>query len=130
MKTSFDALENQLNNLRPSPLPTDNRRRILQEMNRPAARQRTMSWLFGHHAGVQIALAGALSLALVIGWNWLPRSPQSPSRGDQVAQADGAALLPSWGSWGTVLAATYPVGINTVAVLHSPSTLTNSQIRR
>ncbi|MGD0060869.1 MAG: hypothetical protein ABSD58_15745 [Verrucomicrobiia bacterium] len=131
MKTQFDALENQLNSFRPSPLPTSTRRRIQHEMERPVTGSRSVSWLFGHHAGLQIAMAGALSLALVIGWNWFPRSSPAPSRGDTVALAGSTTLLPSWASWGTKLAAACPMmGENTVAVLRSPSILTNIQIRR
>jgi hypothetical protein len=131
VKTQFDALESQLNSLRPSPLPSPSRRRILHEMERPATGAGSMARLFGHHAGFQIALAGALSLALVVGWNWFPRSSQAPSRGDMVALAGSTTLLPSWASWETKLAAACPImGENTVAVLRSPSVLTNIQIRR
>ena len=130
MKTQFDVLENQLNTLRPSPLPAATRRRILHEMERPAAGSKSMFWLFGHHAGLQVALAGALSLALVVGWNWLPRSPRATSGGDTAALAGSTALLPSLASWETKLAAACPMGRNTVAVLRSPSILTNIQIRR
>jgi hypothetical protein len=130
MKTQFDVLENQLHNLRPSPLPPPMRRRILHEMERPVTAPRTMVWVFGRHAGLQIALAGVLSLALAIGWNWLPRSSQATSGGDTAVLAGGTMLLPSLASWETELAAAYPVGINTVAVLRSPSILTNIQIRR
>jgi len=89
-----------------------------------------MLWSFGRHAGVQVALAGALSLALVAGWNWLPRLSRATPGRDTVALADSTALLPSLASWETKLAATYPVGRNTVAVLRSPSILTNFQIQR
>jgi hypothetical protein len=130
MSTQFDVLEDQLNTLRPSPLPPPTRRRILHEMERPVTGPRSMSWLFGHHAGLQVALAGALSLALVVGWNWLPRSSPAASRADTAALAGSTALLPSLASWETKLAAAYPVGRNTVAVLRSPSILTNIQTRR
>jgi len=126
MRTEFDLLESQLNSLRPSPLPTSTRRRVLQEIDRPVTGPRSIFWLFGHRAGFQVALAGALSLALVIGWNWLPRSSPATSRGDTAALTGSATLLPSWAS----LAAAWPMGENTVAVLRSPSTLTNIQIRR
>ena len=130
MKTQFDVLENQLNSLRPSPLPTTTRRRIVQGMEAPAPGARSMFWLFAHHAGFQVALAGALSLALVVGWNWFPRSSRATLGGDTATLAEGAALLPSLASWETKLAAAYPVEINSVAVLRSPSVLTNIQIRR
>jgi len=130
MRTPFEVLEDQLNTLRPSPLPSPARRRIQHEMDRPVTQSRSMSWLFGHHSGFQVALAGALSLALVVGWNWLPRSSRATSRGDTIALMGGTALLPSSTSWETKLAAAYPMGRNTVAVLRSPSILTNIQIRR
>ncbi|MGO9529009.1 MAG: hypothetical protein ACLP0A_15710, partial [Verrucomicrobiia bacterium] len=61
MKTQFDMLESQLNSLRPSPLPTSTRRRILHEMERTVSRPKSIFWSFGQHAGLPIALAGALS---------------------------------------------------------------------
>ncbi len=130
MKTEFDVLEDQLNALRPSPLPASTRRRILHEMERPVRGSKSMLWSFGRHAGLQVALAGALSLALVVAWNWLPRSPRPTADGDTAALTGSAALLPSFAWWETRLAATYPVGRNTVAVLNSPSILTNIQMRR
>lgn len=131
MKTQFDMLESQLNSLRPSSLPAPTRQRILHEMERTASRPRSIFWLFGQHAGLPIALAGALSLALVVGWNWLPRSPRATSRGDTAALAGSTALLPPLASWENKLAAACPMmGENTVAVLRSPSILTNIQIRR
>ena len=130
MKTQLDVLESRLNGLRPTSLPPSTRRRIFSEMEQPAAGSRLMFWRFAHHAGFQVALAGALSLALVVGWNWFPRSSRMTTVRDTAALADSAALLPSLASWETKLAAAYPMGINTVAVLHSPSILTNIQIRR
>jgi hypothetical protein len=130
MKTEFDMLENQLNALRPSPLPSSARRRILHEMERPARGSKSMLWSFGRHAGLQVALAGALSLALAVGWNWFPRSSRATHGGDTIALVDGTGFLPSLASWETDLAATYPVGRNAVAVLCSPSILTNTEIRR
>src|SRR5271169_562323 len=130
MKTQFDVLEDQLNSLRPSPLPTSTRRRIFHEMERPATGLRSVVGVFGRHPGFQVALAGALALALVIGWNWSSRRSPSPFLDDTTALANNATLLPSLASWEIKLAATYPVGRNTVAVLRSPSILTNIQIRR
>lgn len=124
MKTPFDTLEDRLSSLRPSPLPPSTRRRIVHEMEPPTTGTRSVSWLFGHHAGLQVALAGALSLALLAGWNWLPRPSHSSRRGAADLTAS-VALLPGL-AWGTGLAA----GENTVAVLRSPSMLTNLQIRR
>lgn len=124
MKTPFDTLEDRLSSLRPSPLPTSTRRRIVHEMEPPTTVTRSVSWLFGHHAGLQVALAGALSLALLAGWSWLPR-PSHLSRGGTAGLTASVALLPGL-AWGTEPAA----GENTVAVLRSPSMLTNLQIRR
>ena len=126
MKTQFDMLEDRLNTLRPSALPTSTRRRIVHEMETTTTRPRSVSWLFGHHAALQVALAGALSLALLAGWTWLPR-PSRLSRDGRTADLTASvALLPTLASWGTELTA----GENTVAVLRSPSMLTNIQIRR
>lgn len=130
MSTSFDALEQQLNTLRPARLPATARQHILQEMGRPVPRRESTSWLFGHRTGLQVALAGVLSLALVVGWHWLPPAPGPASSVDQVTLAVGNALLPSLAVWQTRLAAAYPMSENTVAVLHSPSTLTNIQVGR
>ena len=127
MKTQFDVLESRLNGLRPTPLPPSTRRRIFSGMERPAAGSMSMFWRFAHHAGFQVALAGALSLALVVGWNWFPRSSRVTPGGDSAALADNT--LPSMASW-TKFAAACTLGENTVAVLHSPSILTNIQIRR
>jgi hypothetical protein len=123
MKTPFDVLENQLHALRPSPLPSSARRRIVHEMGQPARANGSMLWLFGHHAGLPVALAAALSLALLAGWSWLPRPPSRTGRTADLTAS--VALLPTLASWGTEL-----VGENTVAVLRSPSMLTNIQIRR
>src|SRR5258708_6786468 len=68
MSTPFDSLEHQLNTLRPARLPAAARRSILHEMQRPVTGRGRAPWLFGHHAGFQVALASALSLALVAGW--------------------------------------------------------------
>ena len=130
MSAPFDALEHQLSTLRPSRLPAPARRRILREMERPAAKHGPASWLTGPHAGFQVALAGALSLALVVGWHWLPRPSRAVSRATPVTLAASNALLPSLVSWETRLAAVTPIGENCVAVLRSPSILTNIQLQR
>jgi hypothetical protein len=130
MSTPFDALEQQLNSLRPARLPAPTRRHILREMEQPAAGYQSMSGLFGHRIGFQAALAGALSLALVVGWHWLPRTQRPASHVNQVTLAAGNGLFPSLVFWETKLAATSPIGANNVAVLRSPSMLTNLQIRR
>jgi hypothetical protein len=131
MSTQFDALEDQLNSLHPSPLPTPARRHISREMERSRGRGRS---IFGaldrqHHAGIQVAIAAALSVALVVGWNWLPRLSRPARRSHTAELAASATLLPSLATWETTLAAVYPMGENSVAVLRSPSILTNIQIR-
>jgi hypothetical protein len=130
MSTPFDRLEDQLNALSPSRLPAAARRSILQEMQRPVIRRGWVFWQFLHRTGFQVALAGALSLALLVGWPWLSRSPHplSPVKPAVVMASNG--LIPSLAYWETELAAASPVGRNTVAVLRSPSILTNLQIRR
>jgi len=89
-----------------------------------------MFWQFGHRAGFQVALASALSLALLAGGYWLPRSTRPVSQVNTAAVVASNGLLPSLAFWETKLAAACPIGENTVAVLRSPSTLTNIQIRR
>ena len=130
MNTEVDALEHQLSNLRPARLPAPVRQNISLEMERPVRGHGPALWLFGHRAGLQVALAGALSLALVARWHWLPRSAHSVSDINQTALADSNALLPSLAFLEARFAATSQIGINTVSVLRSPSILTNTQIRR
>jgi hypothetical protein len=121
MSTPFDTLEDQLNQLRPARLPATARQSILHEMQRPVTGHGWAFWQFAHRTGFQVALAGALSLTLLVGWPWLSRSlrPATPN-----------TPAPSLAFWETRLAAVCPMGENTVAVLRSPSTLTNLQIRR
>jgi hypothetical protein len=130
MNTEFDALEHQLSSLRPARLPATVRQDISREMERPANRPGPALWLFGHRAGLQVALAGALSLALVARWHWLPRSARPVSDINQTALADSNALLPSLAFLEARIAVTSQIGVNTVSVLRSPSILTNTQIRR
>ena len=130
MSTPFDALEHQLHSLRPSRLPAPARQRILHEMERQVRGHESVSRLFGHRTGFQVALAGALSLALVVAWHSLPWPPHPASRVNQVALAASNGLLPSLFSWEAKLASASPMGANTVAVLRSPSILTNGQIQR
>ena len=130
MSTPFDTLEHQLNTLRPSRLPATARRSILHEMQRPKTGRSSAFWQYIHRTGFQAALAGALSLALLAGGYWLPRSPQPASQANTAAVAASNGLWPSLALWETKLAAACPMGENTVAVLRSPSTLTNIQIRR
>ena len=130
MSTPFDTLEEQLNALRPSRLPATARRSILQEMQRPATGHSRTFWQFAHRTGFQIALAGALSLALLVGWPWLFRSLRPVARDNSVTVVASNGLVPSLAFWESQLAAACPMGENTVAVLRSPSILTNLEIRR
>jgi len=131
MSTPFDALEERLNTLRPSPLPATARRHILHEMERSTGRRRSIFRVLDHpcHAGIQVGVAVAVFAALVMGWSWRPRASRPAGRGHTAELAASAALLPSLATWGTTLAAVYPIGENSVAVLRSPSILTNIQIR-
>ena len=130
MNTPFDRLEHQLNTLRPARLPATARQRILREMERPVAGPKSASWLFGHRAGFHVALAGALSVALLVGVSHLPRNASPTSDSDESSMVTVNALLPSLVLWETQLAAASPAGANTTAGLRSPSILTNIQIRR
>ncbi|MGA2140365.1 MAG: hypothetical protein ABSH14_16025 [Verrucomicrobiia bacterium] len=130
MSTQFDTLERQLNTLRAARLPVTTRQGILHEMERPLAGHRSAFWQFAHRAGFQVALAGAASLALMVGWHRLSWSPRPTSGFDEPSMVSVNALLPSLAFLETQLAAVSPIGANTVAVLRSPSTLTNIQIRR
>jgi hypothetical protein len=130
MSTPFDTLEDQLNTLRPARLPATARRSILQEMRRPVTGHGRAFWQFGHRTGFQAALAGALSLTLLVGGHWLSESLHSESHANPATLAASSGLVPSLALWETRLAAACPMGENTVAVLRSPSTLTNIQIRR
>ena len=131
MSTQFDALENQLNALRPTPLPAPARRHIVHEMERSSTGGGSIFRELDHQhrAGTQLAIAAALFTAFVLGWNWLPRPSHTARRGHQVELTASAAWLPSLPAWGTTLAAVYPIGENSVAVLRSPTILTNIQIR-
>ena len=126
MNTPFDALEQQLHNLRPSRLPAPIRRRIVQELEQPVARHHSMPWSYSHRIGLPVALAGALSLALLAGSEWLPRSPRKAPP----EYAGRNAPIASLAFWESELVATSPIGANKVAVLCSPSMLTNLQLRR
>jgi hypothetical protein len=128
MSRPFDTLEDQLNALRPSRLPAPARQSILCEMQQPATGHGWAFWQFAHRTGFRVALAGTLSLALLVGWPWLSRSLQPISHGNSATIVASNELLPSLTFWETELAAASPV--NTVAVLRSPSILTNIQIRR
>jgi hypothetical protein len=128
MNREFEALEHQLNRLRPARLPAPARQQILQEMQRPATSHGPSSWLWGHRTGFQVALAGACSLVAVVGLHWLSLSRRPAStRVDQAGIATGNELSPSLALLEAKLAATPPIGHNTVAALCSPSILTNFQ---
>ena len=130
MSTPFDTVEHQLNRLRPARLPATTRQGILHEMERPRTGHAPSFWHFANRAGFQVALAGALSLALVVGWPRLPSSTRSTSSFDEPSMVSENALLPSLAFLETQLEAVSPMGANPVAVLCSPSMLTNIQIRR
>ena len=118
MSTPHDSLEERLRSLRPGRLPVETRREILQKMDRPARRRSSLATLFGHHAGVPVALAGVLSLTLVVGWHWL----SLPARDADSTRASGGTS--------SCFAAVTPICANAVLVLRSPAVLTNAQIRR
>jgi hypothetical protein len=130
MSTPFDTLEQQLNALHPSRLPATTRRSIMQKMQQPATGHGWAFWQFAHRTGFQVALAGALSLALLVGWPWLSGSLHQESRKNPATVVASNGLGQSLAYWETELAAASPVGRNTVTMLRSPSMLTNLQIRR
>ncbi len=130
MSTQFDTLEHQLNTLRPARLPVTTRQSILHGMERPLAGHRSAFWQFAHRAGFQVALAGAVSLALMVGRHRLSWSPRPTSGFDEPSMVSVNALLPSLAFLETQLAAVSPIGANAVAGPRSPSILTNIQIRR
>jgi hypothetical protein len=130
MSTQFDTLEHQLNTLRPARLPVTTRQSILHEMEQPPTGRRSAFWQFTHRAVFQVALAGAMSLALMVGWHWLSWSPRPTSGFDEPSMVSVNALLPSLAFLETQLAAVSPMGANAVAAPRSPSILTNIQIRR
>jgi hypothetical protein len=127
MNSELNDLERQLNELRPARLPERVRRNILREMER---RTSVTSWLFGHRAGFQVALASALSLALVVSSHWLSHAPRPTAKGNQMMLASSNTLLPSLAFLETNFAVTSQIGINAVPVPRSASMLTNTQIRR
>jgi hypothetical protein len=130
MNSELENLERQLSELRPAHLPTPVRRRILHEMECRTSRHRRLFWLFGHRAGFQVALASALSLALVAGSHWLARVPRPTASEDPTMLATNDALSLSLASLEARFAATSQIGINAVPVLRSASMLTNLEIRR
>ena len=127
MNIEFDDLEHQLSKLRPARLPAEARQRVSHEIHRPLHRQSAASWLFGHRAGFSVALAGALSLAVVAGLHWLPQSAHDTTENQRALVASNG-LLPSLGFLEARLS--YPMVANTVPALCSQSILTNTQIRR
>lgn len=130
MSTPFDTIEDQLNRLRPARLPATTRQGILHEMERPKTGHAAAFWHFAHRGGFQVALAGALSLALVVVGPRLPSRAHPTSSFDEPSMVSENALLPSLAFLETQLAVVSPMGANPVAGLRSPSMLTNIQIRR
>ena len=127
MNTEFDALEHQLSRLRPARLPAEARQCISHKMQHPSRRHRVASWLFGHRAGLEVALASVLSLAVVAGLRWFPQSPRDATEDHRTLVASNG-LLPSLGFLEPGLSC--PMGVNAVPALCSQSMLTNVQIRR
>jgi len=130
MNKEFDPLEHQLSHLRPAHLPAPAQQHILHEIQHPVTGHGAIAWLLGHRAGFSVALAGAFSLAVVVGLHWLPRSTRPASHVDQPVFAASNALMPSLAFLEARLTAVSPIGANAVAALCSPSTLTNVQIQR
>ena len=130
MSTPIDTLEQQLNALRAARLPATARQSILHEMQRPVTGHGWALWQFAQRTGFQVALAGALSLTLVVGWQWLSRPLHPVSHANAATVVASSGLGPSLAYWESELAAACTRGENTVAVLRSPSILTNIQIRR
>ena len=122
MNPEFNDLENQLRELRPARLPASVRQNILHEINR----QRT-SWMAAHRAGFQVALAGALSVALLMSSHWLNRVPHPSSRPDPIMLATSNTSLAFLEA---NFAVTSQIGINAVPVPRSASMLTNAQLQR
>jgi hypothetical protein len=128
MNTEFDAFEHQLSNLRPARLPATARQRILHEMEEPVAGHDS-PFRLGRRTCLDLALAVALCLTMLAAWHWILRSPRPAPHVNQVGVPAGDALLPSLAFLEAKLT-TASIGANTVAVLRSPSVLTNIQIRR
>jgi hypothetical protein len=127
MNKEFDPLEHRLSHLRPAHLPAPARQRILHEMQHPVTGHGVIVWLLGHRAGFSAALAGAFSLAVVVGLHSPPRSTHPASHVDQPVFAASNALSPSLAFLEERLTAVSPIGANAVAALCSPSMLTNVQ---
>jgi len=130
MNSEFKDLEQQLSELRPARLPAPVRRNILQAMERRTARRRGASWLFAHRAGFQVALASALSLALVMSSHWMTRIQQPSVPTNEILLATSNALVPSLASLESCFGATSQIGINSVPIPRSALLLTNSQMQR
>ena len=130
MNSELEALERRLSELRLARLPAPVRQNILHEMERRTSGHRRTFWLFGHRAGFQVALASALSLALVVSSHWLSHTTRPVSDGNQVMLASSNALLPSLAFLEANFEATSQIGINAVPVPRSASMLTNTQIQR
>jgi len=130
MSAEFDSLEHQLNSLRPAHLPAATRGNILHEMERGRAGHRASSWQFIHRAGFQVALAGALSLTLMVGWQFVSWSPPPGSVFDKPSMVSENTLLPSLAFLEAQLTPVAPTSTSTAGGLRSPTILTNLQLRR
>ena len=75
-----------------------------------------------------MALAGALSVVVLVGSHWLPRSPRPEI--DQTSLVASNEWLSSLAFLEAKLAVSSPIYVNSVDVLHSTSMLTNTQIQR
>jgi len=124
MNTEFDDVEQALGRMRPARLPAQARQGILREMDRPAAGHGAKFWLWHHRVGLGVALAGALSLAAMTGLYRLSLE-RAASRDEESAMA--AANEQPLATLEARLIAASQKGENTLAVLCSPSILTNFQ---
>ncbi|HUJ12085.1 MAG TPA: hypothetical protein VL171_18915 [Verrucomicrobiae bacterium] len=123
-------LERQLNEMCPAHLPTSVRRNILNEMDGKLNGHRRTFWWSGHRAGLQVALAGALCVTLIVSSHWLSRTPRPRPQENPTILVTNSALLPSLALLESRFAAASQIGINAVPVPRSATLLTNIQIRR
>lgn len=130
MNTEFDDVERKLRKLRPARLPVEIGQQISREIQRPLRGQGVVSWLFGHRAGFPVALAGALSIAVVAGLHWLPQSLPPASFDDQPRLVASNSFSSPLAFLEARIGVASSISINSVDVLRSPSILTNTQIRR
>jgi hypothetical protein len=107
MSRPYDSLEERLHALRPARLPGAARQGIVRQLEMPVHR----------HTVWPVALAGALSLTMVIGCLVLAHRHPGPALGAS-------------GGTSSFLAVVSPINANTVLVLRSPLLVTNTQFRR